>query len=82
MIDEVHHLGEESRGATLEAVIVRMRKLNEIYCEKSITKPESKKHVMRVICLSAALPNVSDIGEWLQCRYVLRLGDCKESPKL
>lgn len=35
MIDEIHHLAED-RGATLEAIIVRMRTLNETYQKKSI----------------------------------------------
>jgi ATP-dependent DNA helicase HFM1/MER3 len=69
IIDEIHHLGEDNRGATLEAVIVRMRTLNNIYQEKV---PQGNVHrtPMRIVSLSAALPNVSDIGEWLQCGYV------------
>lgn len=33
LIDEVHHLGED-RGATLEALVVRMRMLSSVYQEK------------------------------------------------
>lgn len=33
LIDEVHHLGED-RGATLEALVVRMRMLSTVYQEK------------------------------------------------
>ena len=33
LVDEVHHLGEE-RGATLEALVVRMRMLNQVYRQK------------------------------------------------
>ena len=66
LVDEIHHLGEDNRGATLEAVIVRMRTLNDIFHEKA--PPSAKmKTPMRIVSLSAALPNVSDIGEWLQC---------------
>jgi ATP-dependent DNA helicase HFM1/MER3 len=66
IIDEIHHLGEDNRGATLEAVIVRMRTLNDTFHEKA--PPSARlKSPMRFVSLSAALPNVSDIGEWLQC---------------
>lgn len=66
IIDEIHHLGEDNRGATLEAVIVRMRTLNNIFQDKAPASAR-RKSSMRIVALSAALPNVSDIGEWLQC---------------
>ena len=34
LIDEVHHLGED-RGATLEALVVRMRMLSKVYMERT-----------------------------------------------
>ena len=62
LIDEVHHLSED-RGAVLEAVVVRMRKLREDYTllKNSSARPS------RVLALSASLPNVNDIGQWLGC---------------
>ena len=62
LIDEVHHLSED-RGAVLEAVVVRMRKLREDYTQlkNSAARPS------RVLALSASLPNVNDIGQWLGC---------------
>lgn len=66
IVDEIHHLGEDNRGATLEAVIVRMRTLNNTFQEKAPASARLKSP-MRIVSLSAALPNVSDIGEWLQC---------------
>jgi ATP-dependent DNA helicase HFM1/MER3 len=33
LLDEIHHLGED-RGATLEALIVRMRMLSNVYAER------------------------------------------------
>ena len=66
LVDEIHHLGEDNRGATLEAIIVRMRTLNCAFREKAPTGVRVK-NPMRILALSAALPNVSDIGEWLHC---------------
>lgn len=34
LIDEIHHLAED-RGATLEALVVRMRMLSKVYVEKT-----------------------------------------------
>lgn len=42
LIDEVHHLGED-RGATLEALVVRMKMLSKVYTEKvQLNNPGSK----------------------------------------
>jgi replicative superfamily II helicase len=49
VIDEVHLLDADRRGATLEVVVSRLRRL----CDP------------RVIALSATLPNVEDVAEWL-----------------
>lgn len=65
LIDEVHHLGE-NRGAVLETVIVRMRILNETLIEKD-KKLGKVRTAMRVVALSATLPNIVDVGKWLQC---------------
>ena len=82
LIDEVHHISESGRGATLEAVIVRMRTLcdefrraKKIHMESSASActyiperyPNEPTPVMRIVALSATLPNVQDIGEWLLC---------------
>ena len=76
LIDEIHHLGEE-RGATLETVIVRMRILSDTYTKKiaetknqkdaDINHPTIPKQKVRIIALSATLPNIVDIGIWLGC---------------
>ena len=50
LVDEVHMLKEE-RGATLEAVVSRMKSL-----------PEN----IRFIALSATIPNAEDIATWLK----------------
>jgi ATP-dependent DNA helicase HFM1/MER3 len=50
LIDEVHMLNFEERGATLEAVISRIM---------SISNP-------RVIAVSATIPNIKEVAQWLK----------------
>jgi len=49
VIDEVHLLDSEQRGAVLEVTVSRLRRL----CEP------------RVVALSATMPNVEDVAAWL-----------------
>ncbi|WP_128477010.1 DEAD/DEAH box helicase [Halorussus pelagicus] len=49
VIDEVHLLDSEKRGSVLEVTVSRLRRL---------TDP-------RVVALSATMPNVGDVAEWL-----------------
>ncbi len=44
MIDEIHMLNFEQRGATLEAIVSRIRTIN--------------KHI-RIVAVSATIPNIS-----------------------
>ncbi len=55
IVDEVHELSS-SRGATLEAVVVKMRYI----------LPE-----LQIVALSATIPNASEIAEWLQAELVV-----------
>ena len=55
IIDEIHLLGDESRGPTLEAILTRIK----------LTNPD-----LRIIGLSATLPNVGAIAEWLNAETV------------
>ncbi|MFH0971827.1 MAG: DEAD/DEAH box helicase [Candidatus Micrarchaeota archaeon] len=48
IIDEAHLLNDESRGATLEIVMVKLLKLN-----------------LRLVALSATIPNSEEIAKWL-----------------
>ncbi|RKO98141.1 hypothetical protein CXG81DRAFT_11104, partial [Caulochytrium protostelioides] len=55
MVDEIHMLNEAKRGATLEAIVSRMRTVI------------SSSHVrLRFIAISATVPNVVDIAQWLR----------------
>ncbi|XP_055523767.1 probable ATP-dependent DNA helicase HFM1 [Wyeomyia smithii] len=57
MIDEVHILSDQYRGPTLEAVVSRMRSIHRF-----IGTPEEP---MRIIALSATIPNVVDLAAWV-----------------
>ncbi|WP_418281395.1 DEAD/DEAH box helicase [Halorubrum sp. DTA98] len=49
VIDEVHLLDSEKRGAVLEVTVSRLRRLQ----------------APRIVALSATMPNVGDVAEWL-----------------
>ena len=51
LIDEIHMLNFEERGATLEAVVSRVMSLN---------------NKVRIIAVSASIPNIEEVGEWLR----------------
>lgn len=50
VVDELHLLGDDSRGATLEGVLSRFRAINPY---------------AQVICLSATLGNLEELARWL-----------------
>uniref|UniRef100_A0A8C4Q3M8 DNA 3'-5' helicase n=1 Tax=Eptatretus burgeri TaxID=7764 RepID=A0A8C4Q3M8_EPTBU len=66
LIDEVHTVNDESRGATLEAVVSRMKTLHLALpgADKTDVK-EPLRLPLRIVALSATIPNVQDIAEWL-----------------
>ncbi|CAM9750894.1 unnamed protein product [Lampetra planeri] len=75
LIDEVHTVGDESRGATLEAVVSRMKTLHNL--AQGTVPPTSTKDALqplhtcrgvRIIAVSATIPNIEDIAEWLSDR--------------
>ncbi len=53
--DEVHLIGDRHRGPTLEIVLTRLRK---------------EMPRMRVIALSATIPNAREIAQWLNAKLV------------
>lgn len=55
VIDEIHLLDSEDRGHVLEVFITKMRRM----------KPE-----IWILGLSATVPNVSEIAEWLDAKFV------------
>ena len=50
MVDEVHNLKDTTRGATLEALITRVKMQNS---------------TTRIVAVSATIGNVRDIATWL-----------------
>jgi ATP-dependent DNA helicase HFM1/MER3 len=60
MIDEVHLL-HETRGATLEACVSRMRTLSSL--PEFAGAPLAQ---LRIMALSATIPNIADVAQWLR----------------
>ncbi|KAI8922947.1 P-loop containing nucleoside triphosphate hydrolase protein [Entophlyctis helioformis] len=55
LLDEVHMLKEESRGATLEVIVSRMKTIHH----------ELGANALRIVAISATVPNIADVAEWL-----------------
>lgn len=55
LIDEIHLVGDEWRGPTLEAIVSRF---------KSMQQNETVNRI-RFVAVSASLPNVEDITNWI-----------------
>ncbi|XP_042907198.1 probable ATP-dependent DNA helicase HFM1 isoform X4 [Parasteatoda tepidariorum] len=64
LIDEVHLLNEEERGATLEAALSRMKAIQTLLMRESSEKAKAEPN-LRFIAVSATLPNAEDVCEWL-----------------
>ncbi|XP_055497359.1 probable ATP-dependent DNA helicase HFM1 isoform X1 [Leucoraja erinacea] len=62
LIDEAHVVKDESRGATLEVVVSRMKTV-QLAVLRSSNQPADK--ALRFVAVSATIPNVEDIAEWL-----------------
>ena len=62
MIDEVHLLGDD-RGGALEAVVSRLKVLSEKPSLQSLPLGS-----VRFVACSATVPNLTDVGKWLQVR--------------
>ena len=58
-IDEVHMINDGIRGATMEAVISRMKTI------RTAKKNNYDNQTLRFIAVSATLPNVQDVAAWL-----------------
>ena len=53
--DEIHLIGDEDRGQTLEVVLTKLKLLE--------SKPQ-------IVALSATITNVDELSEWLECKTV------------
>lgn len=62
LIDEIHVLGESTRGATIEAVVSRMK----TFAFRGLKGYENEEtNQFRFIAVSATIPNIDDIASWL-----------------
>ncbi|XP_037537228.1 probable ATP-dependent DNA helicase HFM1 [Nematolebias whitei] len=61
LIDEVHVVKDATRGATLEVVVSRMK---AVHTFRTSQNPEVDLS-MRFVAVSATIPNISDIADWL-----------------
>ncbi|XP_076601310.1 putative ATP-dependent DNA helicase HFM1 [Chaetodon auriga] len=61
LIDEVHVVKDSTRGATLEVVVSRMK---AVHAYRTAQNPKTGLS-MRFVAVSATIPNISDIADWL-----------------
>ncbi|XP_052055209.1 probable ATP-dependent DNA helicase HFM1 [Apodemus sylvaticus] len=61
LIDEVHVIKDENRGPTLEVVVSRMKTVQSLSRALENASPVP----VRFVAVSATIPNVEDIAEWL-----------------
>ena len=61
LIDEVHLLGEAERGSALEAGVVSRVKMVSRFAEMR----EQPLGSVRFVAVSATIPNIRDIAQWL-----------------
>lgn len=71
IIDEVHLIDSDVRGGTLEVLISRIKRINK-------DKP------LRIIALSATMPNIEDVAEWIGAdeKEILKFDDSYRPVKL
>jgi ATP-dependent DNA helicase HFM1/MER3 len=69
MVDEIHLIADETRGATLEATVVRMKSISSIFQQQQqqqqAAMDEGERHALRIVGVSATVPNIQDVGEWI-----------------
>ena len=65
LLDEIHLLNEETRGATIEAIVARMKLLSSL---SQFSNRELGSH--RLVALSATIPNIPEVAEFLQVQNV------------
>ncbi|NWH58455.1 HFM1 helicase, partial [Geococcyx californianus] len=63
LIDEVHVIKDESRGATLEVVVSRMKTVQSSLWH--LSENHGTVPSLRFVAVSATIPNAEDIAEWL-----------------
>ncbi|KAF5277171.1 hypothetical protein FQR65_LT03877 [Abscondita terminalis] len=67
MIDEVHLLNDNQRGPTVEVIVSRMKTIQDCTVDMDYGFESLN---LRFVAVSATIPNVADIGEWLSTPQV------------
>ncbi|XP_022802309.1 probable ATP-dependent DNA helicase HFM1, partial [Stylophora pistillata] len=67
VFDEVHLIKDDARGAAVEAVISRMKTVQSTmtHCSTGGNISSLDRVSMRLLAISATIPNVEDIAAWL-----------------
>ncbi|XP_035691410.1 LOW QUALITY PROTEIN: probable ATP-dependent DNA helicase HFM1 [Branchiostoma floridae] len=71
LIDEVHLISDENRGATMEAVVSRMKTIQAVVGRENVTNSQYESARaqsaagIRFVAVSATIPNVEDVAAWL-----------------
>ena len=60
LIDEIHVLGENSRGATIEAIVSRMKTFAS-HSTGYESEQQQQPSQLRFIAISATIPNIDDV---------------------
>lgn len=71
LIDEVHLLGDENRGSTLEALVCRMKSFVD---ESAHGVNRFSERALRFVAVSGTIPNIQDLAEWIKAGSRI---DCK-----
>ncbi|XP_022085821.1 probable ATP-dependent DNA helicase HFM1 [Acanthaster planci] len=89
LIDEVHSLNEENRGATVEAVISRMKTVQAAAVREATRKDRKEEEDapgLRFLAVSATIPNMEDVAAWLETggKHAVyhRIDECHRPVKL
>eukprot|EP00536_Pseudo-nitzschia_multiseries_P004880 jgi/Psemu1/189181/e_gw1.85.59.1 len=87
LVDEVHLLGDRSRGWCLESVMTRMKTIHRAAealdtttnCIRtssySETNPEAIRSKFRIVAVSATLPNISDVADFTEAKEAYTFDD-------
>ena len=67
LIDEIHVLGESSRGAVIEAVVSRMKTYTFSHLAEHSDSQQAAENAasLRFVAISATIPNIEDFAAWL-----------------
>ena len=63
MIDEIHYVGDDSRGAIFESMITRV-----IFLSQTAELKNSPISFLRIVALSATISNIKDVADWLKVK--------------